>query len=857
MGKEKLATWDKLTLMVDWQDFTHYGGNLTSQMQLERSMGLFLRGLAMALVAFFFILVVLGGNWGRLNLFSPSTAVELMPWLGIAVGMYSLFLGRDRNRFSFNSEPKRLPDVLSAAQSTKGSEYLVEIDDLLDIRMLQLFDHLYHHRGDTFMEELVRYLLKPEVCGQLWERLGVDVRTQTERIVTLVNSQPLKFDDNYTWLFPALVEQAMNIEAERVDHRALFFALFMDHYTQLMLDLNVQAAELQALRVWVRNQQRKVNYYKKWELMAVLKPKGVVNRSYTSRYAATLEEYGEDLTRKAAMGDFTITIGREQVMVDVFKVLQKDQNAACILIGDPGVGKTQFLKHMAVRMVVEDVPSVLQDKRLVLFNFNKAFTENQTLEQFKITLENLITEVAKARNVVMVLDDIDQLFNVRADLQAEIINLLVSGVGKYNLKMIATASSDGYHRFIKPIRPLSALFQAVTIAEPEPLISLQILIDEAAAREARSGVKVQVDALRQIVSLAPQYAYERVMPDKAIDLLEEGILEAKDRGLRFLTADVVSRVVSRKVGVSVGEITKSESEKLVKLEENMHKRVVGQNVAISAIASALRRSRAGLSSGKRPISSFLFFGPTGVGKTEVAKTLAQTYYGDEKMMIRIDMSEYHEEQNLQRLIGYTEGAKFINGFLTQAVRARPFSLVLLDEIEKANPKVLDLFLQVLDEGHLTDGAGQKVDFTNTIIIATSNAGSREIAELIGEGMKYDAVYERVLPNLRQVFRVEFLNRFDKIIMFKPLLPGEVAEIAVRELAKLGDNLLGKGIAMVYGRQLLEDLVRLGYDPVYGARQVKRVIQEKVEDAVAEKIVRGELLSGKTIKFNSVQNYEVT
>lgn len=854
VGKEKLGTWENLTLMIDWDDFTYFKGGLFNRERLDKALGNVFVGLAVMLWVISVVFVFLSAGLGRINFLNPKTILELLPWIGGLLWVYSMYLKRNKAKFNFNREQVTMAQIRKKLNSNR--EAITEVDNLFSYSLYSSFDHLYTHKPDTFILGLVEITFMNPVCSKLWERLGVDKNTAAAAVQNLVKTTPLDFDSNYTWLFPGMLEQSWYLENEKIDELSLFFALYTEKYLSALLQLGVQAAELQAVALWVRNENRKQRYHKIWEKMALLKPKGVVNKAYTSRYAATLEMYAEDYTKQAANGKFVITLGKEQAMSEILKILQKQNNAAGIIIGDPGVGKSQFLKHLAVRMVVEDVPKQLQDKRLVVFNFNKAFTENQTLENFKVTLEKMLSEVAAAKNIILVLEDMDQLLNVRADLQAEIVNLLVSAIDKNNLRLVGTTSVDGYNRFIKPVRNLSSLFQPIQITEPDPLISLQILIDQTGKYESQYGIKIQVDALRQIVALAPKYAYERVMPDKAIDLLEEALLEARERGLSFLSSDVVSGVVSRKVGVTVGELSKSESEILMKLEDTMHKRIVGQQVAIKAIASALRRARAGLVQGKKPLASFLFFGPTGVGKTEVAKTLAQTYYGDEKMMIRIDMSEYHEEKNLERLIGYTEGSKFINGFLTEAVRSRPFSLLLLDEIEKANPKVMDLFLQVLDEGSLTDGAGRKVDFSNTIIISTSNAGSREIAELIGEGMKYEAVYTRVLPSLKQIFRVEFLNRFDKIIMFKPLLPVEVGEIAVRMLDQVNENLLMKGMSLKYSHKVIEDLVRVGYDPIYGAREIRRVIQEKVEDMIAEKVVMGELVSGKTINFITLDNVEV-
>jgi ATP-dependent Clp protease ATP-binding subunit ClpC len=732
----------------------------------------------------------------------------------------------------------------------------IEVDTYLAHNFWQSIDSAYYKDSTNFMATLGQSLFSSAALGEVMMRLGISQTALAEKIKTVHLHIDNNFDSAYAFLFANLFMQAVDLEQAHIDEVTCFFVFAGSIWKQQLTELGVNTADIEGLKLWVRNNNRRTKYMLLWEKQSILKPKGTVNRAYTSRYAENLESYGEDYTKLAALGRFVLTIGRDQEMLDLIKVLQKDQGAAAMLVGDPGVGKTQFLKHLAVRMVVEDVPKRLRDKRLISFNFNKAFTQNQSLENFKTVLQSVLEEAAESRNIVLVLDDIDQMLNIRADLQAEIVNLLVSGIDKYKLPVVGTTSIEGYNRFIKPIRPLAALFVPVYLNEPNALISLQILIDAARELEAKYGVRVQVEALKQIVDLAPKFAYERVMPDKAIDLLEECLLEARDRRSTYLTRDIVEAVVSRKVGVKVGSISQSEAEVLMKLETKMHERVVGQDAAIKAIASALRRSRAGLAQGSKPISSFLFFGPTGVGKTEVARTLAEIYYGDQKLMTRIDMSEYQEEQNIQRLIGQNEGSKFVGGYLTEAVRQRPFSLVLLDEIEKANPKVLDLFLQILDEGHITDGAGRKVDFSNTIIIATSNAGSREIAELIGEGMKYDSVYEKVLPLLRHVFRVEFLNRFDKIIMFKPLLPAEVGQIAELMLGEINENLLTKGMNLEYAPQVVNDLVKLGYNPTYGAREVRRVIQEQVEDKIAEKVVSGELVGGRKIKFESLDNFAV-
>jgi ATP-dependent Clp protease ATP-binding subunit ClpC len=853
-GPEQIGNHGAASLIIDWDDLLHYRGYLRANERNEKAVGQLLRGLGWMLTVGALIVIVIFGQFSVDKILIPVSIFPLVFWIGLALIIYAAYLLRDRAVFSFALEPRGIQETLRLVE--RGKLAKIELDSLLNYQLWNKIDDIYHTDDRDFAWLLMLEVLGDAGVGRLTSRLGIDVSALRERLNLKLKGADMSFDNNYRGLFLSAFNMAVQLEMDEVSLMTMFLVFAQTVWSQTLTEMGITKQELEGMQIWLRNEHRKLNYLKIWQQMSILKPKGTVNRAYTSVYAPTLEEFGEDYTHKAAQGRFELSIGRDNEMLELVKILQKQNGAAVVLVGEPGVGKSQFLKHLGVRMVVEDVPKALKDQRLVAFDFNRAFTQNQSFETFKVTLEQVLNEVAASRDIVLILEDMDQLLNIRTDLQAEVVNLLSSAIDRYKLRVVGTASNDGYNRFIKPLRGLSSLFQPIYLNEPQPLIALQVLIDEADRLERKYGIKIQVPALKQIVALAPKFAYERVMPDKAIDLLEESLLDARDQGAAYLTSDIVNRVVSRKVGVTVGAISQAESEVLLNLERKMHERVVGQDLAIRAIAAALRRSRAGLAPGKRPIASFLFFGPTGVGKTEVAKTLAATYYGDEKMMTRFDMSEFQEEKNLERLIGFTENGKFIGGYLTEAVRAKPYSLLLIDEIDKANPKVLDLFLQILDEGFITDGSGRKVDFSNTIIIATSNAGSRQIAELIGEGMKYDDVYTQVLPVLRQVFRIEFLNRFDKVIMFKPLLPLEVENIAGHMLEEINKNLMEKGYRIEYTDKVLAELVQGGYNPMYGAREIRRVIQEKIEDVVAEGIVKGELTAGKTLRFSELDNYSI-
>ncbi|MEI6462346.1 MAG: AAA family ATPase, partial [bacterium] len=459
--------------------------------------------------------------------------------------------------------------------------------------------------------------------------------------------------------------------------------------------------------------------------------------------------------------------------------------------------------------------------------------------------------------IILVIDDFDQFINVRSDFVSEIIGLFVKAYEEYDLKVIATSNREGYTRYISQQKSLSSIFSLVELSEPSEEVSIQVLLDKVSFLEKKYSLRISFEALVSSVKFGNKILYDRTMPEKGIYILEKACIKANRESQKELSASFVERVISEQIGVKVGKLTKEESKELDNLESVISSRILGQKEAVMSVVNAIKRSRAEVSSEKKPLASFLFYGPTGVGKTELAKVIADVFFSDAKRLIKIDLGEYQEEDNLVRLIGKGDTSNFLGGELTEFVRKNPFSVVILDEIEKAKPQVLDVFLQLLDEGYLTDGAGRKVVFTNTIVVATSNVGSKIIADSISKGESYKQTSIKVEAELSNVFKVEFLNRFDKLVMFKPLHRIDIEEIANMMLKEQVENLKEKGIDLEYSKEFLSEISNIGYDPVYGARSMRRAIQDNVEAKIAEQIVSGKLKTGGTIKFNSLKDIAIS
>ena len=637
----------------------------------------------------------------------------------------------------------------------------------------------------------------------------------------------------------------------------------------------------------------------------------------------TLAEFTRDLTEAARSGKLDPVIGRDKEIQRVIQILSRRTKNNPVLIGEPGVGKTAIAEGLAERIASGDVPEELLDKKILSLDLSGMVAGTKYRGEFEERIKNTLAEVKKAGNVILFIDELHTIVGAgSAEGAVDAANIIKPALGRGEIRVIGATTLNEYRKYIEKDAALERRFQPVTVGEPTPEATLEILKGLRDKYEAHHKLTITDEALEAAVQLSKRYIGDRFLPDKAIDLMDEAAsqvrmtAEASSPDLKALeekiaalhrekseavtaqdfekaaqlrdiekdyqeqveierdnwrkqmaqnrgsvTADDVAKVVAGWTGIPVTRLTEDESMRLLKLEEKLHQRVVGQDEAVNAVAKAIRRSRVGLKDPKRPIGSFLFLGPTGVGKTELCKTLAEAMFGDENAMIRIDMSEYMEKHTVSRLVGSPPGyvGHEEGGQLTEKVRRKPYSVVLFDEIEKAHEDVWNILLQILEDGIVTDSQGRKVDFKNTIIVMTSNVGAKNITadaarlgfdgsekgEKESEEVRFDRIRDAVMADLKRTFRPEFLNRIDEIIVFRQLTEDNIRQIARRMLDVTGARMAQQGITLAADDDAVAELARDGFDPQYGARPLRRAIQSMVEDAVAEKMLEGELKSGDT------------
>ena len=577
----------------------------------------------------------------------------------------------------------------------------------------------------------------------------------------------------------------------------------------------------------------------------------------------SLDKYSRDLTRLAKENVFDPVIGREKEISRVIQILsRRTKNNPC-LIGDAGVGKTAIAEGIAQKMANGEVPDNLKNKRLCSLDLSLMIAGTKYRGDFEERIKSVIDEVIRSSNIILFIDEVHTIVGAGAAEGAiDASNILKPQLARGEFQLIGATTTEEYRRFIRKEAALERRFQSVLVEEPSPENAIKILEGLKERYEKFHKIEITDSAVESAVRFSVRYLPEKRLPDKAIDLIDEACSQkAMENSIsmenmgRFITEDDIAKVVSSATGIDVGKITEDESIRLLNLEKELHKRVAGQKKAVSVVSKAIRRNRAGLRDPKRPIGTFLFMGPAGVGKTELSKALAEELFSDEKALIRFDMSEYSDKASVNKLIGSPPGYVGYEdcGKLTEAVKRRPYSVILFDEIEKADPGIYNLFLQLMDEGTLTDSHGMKVDFTNCVVIMTSNIG----AEFIGKGHnlgfsflneegRNDFNGKAVFGEMKKVFRPEFINRIDETVVFERLDDTAAKKIAEKYYSGLKKRLCGAGISAVFPESAIENAVKNGFSPDKGARPLQRYIREVAEDPISEMLLSGEISFGDRI-----------
>jgi len=646
---------------------------------------------------------------------------------------------------------------------------------------------------------------------------------------------------------------------------------------------------------------------------------GVQKGSSTYYNTPTLNQFGRDLTEMAREGKLDPIVGREKEIERVVQILcRRTKNNPC-LIGEPGVGKTAIAEGLAQKIVEGNIPEILKDKRVVTLDLSAMVAGAKYRGEFEERLKKAMDEIRKAGNIILFIDEMHTIIGAGAAEGAiDASNILKPALARGEIQVIGATTLDEYRKHVEKDAALERRFQPITVGEPTKEEAIEILKGLRDKYEAHHRVKITDEALEAAVRLSDRYITDRYLPDKAIDLIDEAasrvrlraftepeelkdmqeqlekLVKEKEDAIRNqefekaakirdreqelrhnlekaknnwhqkkqtstdrVTEDEIAEIVSLWTGIPVRRLAEEETERLMKMEGILHKRVIGQDEAVKAVARAIRRGRVGIKDPKRPIGSFIFLGPTGVGKTELSKALAEALFGDENAVIRIDMSEYMERFAVSRLVGsppgyvgYEEG-----GQLTEKVRRKPYSVVLFDEIEKAHPDVFNILLQILEDGRLTDSQGRVVDFKNTVIIMTSNIGARLITEPKRLGFtpttnsiadNYEEMKNNVMSELKKTFRPEFINRVDEIIVFHPLTEENLKDIVSLMINNLASRLKQSDITIEVTEAAKAFLAKKGYDPVFGARPLRRSIQNMIEDRLAEEMLEGKVKKGDNV-----------
>lgn len=766
------------------------------------------------------------------------------------------------------------------------------LDEKMNELVQQAAERLTQRRQNLLKPEHVLYeAIQDEIIQKVFENLKVNPEEILDRIEELIESQygvyygsssQVYMSNELSRIFELSRKEAKLLGSSKVSPIHFILAILKDGSTQSAAILSKYG----------------ITYDSVLKVVKELSESGELDGEEN-----ILAKYTTDLTKLAKEGKLSPVIGREKEIERVIEILSRKTKNNPVLIGDPGVGKTAIVEGLAQRIVEGKVPEKLKNKRILMLDLGKMLAGSKYRGEFEERLKKVMEEIKKMKdNVILFIDELHTIVGAGAAEGAmDASNMLKPALARGELHAIGATTLEEYRKHIEKDKALARRFQPVLVEEPTVEETIEILKGLRKTYEKHHNIKITDEAIEAAAKLSEKYIQDRFMPDKAIDLIDEAaakvslksadpkIAELKDKikslsekideltinsqykeaaemkqqmyqlqkqyeelekkyGADEVTAETVAKVVESWTGIPATKMMESEKEKLLKFEELVHQRMVDQEEAVRVVADAIRKARAGIKDPNRPIGTFLFLGPSGVGKTELAKTIAELLFGSENALIRIDMSEYMEKHSVARLIGAPPGYVGYDqgGQLTEAVRRKPYSVILLDEVEKAHPEVFNVLLQVFDDGRLTDGKGNTVDFRNTIIIMTSNLASDKILRKVEAGIDFEKIEESVREDLKHYFRPEFINRIDHVVIFKPLTKEHMKEIVEKLVARLEKRLKEKNLKIKLTEKAKEYLAEKGYDPAFGARPLRRLIEREIETPLSVKLIAGEIAEGDVV-----------
>lgn len=685
----------------------------------------------------------------------------------------------------------------------------------------------------------------PELCF-VFNRLLLDWQGMQKQL----RGQQQKTED-----IPGLVQRAFTIAQENkhkiVEKGDLLVALAYEEpvLKETLREHDISPKDVGKTVWWLSILEERVQEQKQWWQEKNLRKRGTLARQWTAGFTPTLDQFSFDLTESLKRKGIPRLVGHAKEVQSLERALSRIKANNALLVGEPGSGRKSIVYEIALRSMLGESTPQINYKRILELDIPGLLAQVQDPAEREKYLDQIFQEVLRAGNVIVFIDDFHNYVSPRN--QGRPGSLDISGsIAKYlatpYFPIIASTTFSGFRQDIEQNASILGLLEKVEVAEISSEETFQVLFQLVFSLEKKFRKFIPYQAVRDVVKLSEKYIQAVPFPKKSVDLLEEAIVFLSQTKDKVLLGSHIASLVSQRTRIPVGDLESQEKEVLLNLEDLIHKRIIDQEEAVKEVSSALRRARTQIGSRKGPMGTFLFLGPTGVGKTETAKALAAIYFGSEERMVRLDMSEYQNIQDTERLLGSATQ----EGMFCAQVRENPFSLILLDEIEKAHPNILNLFLQVLDEGHITDGIGRKISFQHTIIIATSNAGSQLILQALKDQKDFVVLKEEIIDYLFQegIYRPEFLNRFDAVVLFKPLAKEHLLLIVDLMLSKLKKNLAERGIEFSATQSLKERLAELGYDPKFGARNLKRIIQDKVENVFAVALLQDTIQRGDKVEM---------